>query len=70
MSSTWMKNSTVFMAGSNGRSRAGGPRRTAAINSGHGIRSRVVRRTRSVYPASGAQTSPGPLSGRRSRTTR
>ncbi len=37
---------------------------------GHGIRSRTLRRTWSVYPAKGAQTSPGPLSGRRSRTTR
>src|SRR6202035_4505784 len=39
-------------------------------SSGHGVLSRIERRTLSVWAARGGHTSPGPLSGRRSRATR
>ena len=69
-SSTWMKNSTVFIGPSKGRSSNGGPLRTVSTSFSHGVRSRTARRNLVRVAGQWSETSPGPLSGRRSRTTR
>ena len=47
-SSTWMKNSTVFIGASKGRRSNGGPCRTLSTSFSQGVRSRTARRTLSV----------------------